>query len=239
MNRLINYYYEIRYRCLKAYWLCYSKFSNVHGLVLMYHHVSDQHFDTNDSCQHTISEFKKGIESLKKMGYRFVSISEALDIMRNKNDEKFAVVTFDDVSDDVYCNAYPILKHNNIPFTLFVTTNFINKVGFLSKYQLLEMDKDNLCTIGAHTVSHPMLRYSDDISYELKHSKNILEELLGHKVDYLAYPYGRQSSVSRKVQIIAKKSGYKCAFGTIQTPISDVSEKNMFYLPRVVLKNNF
>lgn len=84
-----------------------------------------------------------------------------------------------------------------------------------------------------------MLRYSDNISYELKHSKNILEELLGHKVDYLAYPYGRQSSVSRKVQTIAKKTGYKCAFGTIQTPISDVSEKNMFYLPRVVLKNNF
>ena len=50
----------------------------------------------------------------------------------------------------------------------------------------------------------------------------------------MAYPYGRQSSVSRKIIGQAKKAGYKCAFGTIQAPISRMSSKNIFYLPRVV-----
>ena len=71
---------------------------------------------------------------------------------------------------------------------------------------------------------------------ELKESKEILERLLGHPVDYLAYPFGRQSSISHKVMKQAEKAGYKCAFGTIDATINDLSSKSLYYLPRIVRK---
>ena len=202
----------------------------------MYHHVTDEYVDINESCRCTVSEFNNAILQTMAEGRCFVSVDKMLDIIKTKSREKFAVLTFDDVPDNFYTNAYPFLRKENIPFILFITTDFINKAGFLTKEQIFELDKDPLCTIGAHTISHPMLRNVTNSMYELSESKNILEKLLGHPVDFIAYPFGRQSSVSRRVMIEAEKSGYKCAFGTIQSPISEKSSKNLFYLPRIVRK---
>lgn len=231
-----NYYWEFRYRYRKWKWDNAVHDSIINGVALMYHHVSDEYVDTNDSCKCTVSEFKNAILQTKAEGRSFVSVEKMLDIIKTKSREEFAVLTFDDVPSNFYTNAYPFLKEENIPFILFITTDFINKVGFLTKEQLLELDRDSLCTIGAHTISHPMLRNVANSMYELSESKNILEKLLGHSVDYMAYPFGRQSSVSGRVMSEAEKSGYKCAFGTIQSPISEKSSKNLFYLPRIVRK---
>lgn len=231
-----NYYWEFRYRYRKWIWDRASRNSIINGVALMYHHVTDEYVDTNDSCRCTVSEFKNAILQTKEDGRCFVSVDKMLDIIKTKSREMFAVLTFDDVPNNFYTNAYPFLKQENIPFILFITTDFINKVGFLTKEQLLELDKDPLCTIGAHTISHPMLRNVTNSMYELCESKSILEKLLGHSVDYMAYPFGRQSSVSRRVMVEAEKIGYKCAFGTIQSLISDKSTKNLFYIPRIVKK---
>jgi len=231
-----NYYWEFRYRYRKWIWDRASYNSIINGVALMYHHVTDVHVDTNDSCRCTVSEFKNAILQTKAEGRSFVSVEKMLDIIKTKSREKFAVLTFDDVPNNFYTNAYPFLKEENIPFILFITIDFINKVGFLTKEQLLELDRDSLCTIGAHTVSHPMLRNMTNSMYELIESKNKLEKLLGHSVDYMAYPFGRQSSVSRRVMSEAKKSGYRCAFGTIQSLLSDESTKNLFYIPRMIKK---
>lgn len=236
MNRLVSFYYSIRYNSLKFFLDFLSKRSSVYGIVLMYHHVTDEHVDTNESCQHRISLFKDTLMRFKEDGYLFVSVEEALNLMSIKSIQKFVIVTFDDVPESMYHNAYPILKELDIPFVLFITTSFIDKQGYLSRSQIIELDNDPLCTIGAHTVTHPMLRTVDNSFEELRQSKCILETLIGHSVDFMAYPFGRQSSVSRRVMKQAKLAGYRCAFATIQSPISDISSKNLFFLPRLVIK---
>ena len=185
----------------------------------------------------TSKEFISTIQRLKKEGYQFVSIASALEIIKNKNRLKFAVVTFDDVPEDVYHNAYPYLNEHNIPFTLFVSQCYIDQPHFLTKDQIMEMDRNPLCTVGAHTLTHPFLRYSVNKGMELSESKRQLEELLGHEVLYMAYPYGKRQAVSHKIQRQAMRAGYRCAFGTINVPITDHTGKQLFYLPRVVIRN--
>lgn len=234
-ERIRNKFFDLQYERLRSKWLAGSDSSRINGLILMYHHVTDEHVNILESCQCKVDTFRRNLIELKNKGYLFCSVETALSLIREQSSQKFVVVTFDDVPDNVYTNAYPILKELDIPFILFMTTGYIDRPGYLSKKQLLEMDKDPLCTIGAHTLTHPQLRRVANSHEELSRSKVILEQLLGHSVEYLAYPFGRQSSISKGVIHQAEKIGYKCAFSTIQTPVNDISSKELFFLPRVVL----
>ena len=228
------YWDLLRYGFRKWSWDLAAKYSDIDGVALMFHNVTNEWVEADESCKCTVAQFINTLLQNKAEGRHFVSVEKMLSIIGSKTTEKFAVVTFDDVSDNFYTNAYPFLKQENIPFILFITTDFVGRPGFLSKEQLLELDKDDLCTIGAHTLTHPMLRNSEKMKEELTESKRLLEEMLGHSVVFMAYPYGRRSSVSRKVMREARNAGYKCAFGTIQSPISDKSSRNLFYIPRIV-----
>lgn len=237
-ERFRNKFFDLQYARLKKKWDKASAGSRLHGLVLMYHHVTDEHVDILESCQCTVDSFRVSLVKLKSEGYVFVSVESLLRLIETKSDKKFAVVTFDDVPDNFYYNAYPILKEMDIPFTLFMTVGFIDKESFLSKEQLLELDKDSLCTIGAHTMTHPQLRRVRNSYEEMSESKTSLEKILDHPINYLAYPFGRQSSISNKVMKEAKKIGFECAFGTIQSNVNDTSSKSLYFLPRVVGSND-
>jgi len=236
-ERVRNHFFDQQYRRLKSKWDKVSESSHINGLILMYHHVTNQHVDTLESCQCKVDDFKNGLTGVINKGYVFYSVADAIKLIEEKSDKKFAVVTFDDVPDNFYTNAYPILKSMGIPFTLFMTIDFIDQEGYLTKEQLLQLDKDDLCTIGAHTMTHPQLRRVRNSYQEMAQSKSELEALLGHEVHYLAYPYGRQSSISKKVMKQAPEIGFKCAFGTIQSPVNDLSSKSLFFLPRVVIRH--
>ncbi len=237
LKRLLSYYWNLRYYFLKWRWDSSLKYSTINGYALMFHHVTNENININDSCKCSPEEFRNVLLQTQNEGRIFVSVDRMLDIIHFKHSAKFAIVTFDDVPDNFYTNAYPVLKNYDIPFVLFITTEFIDKKGYLSMEQIVELDKDPLCTIGAHTMTHPMLRKVNNSREELVDSKKHLEEILGHQVNYLAYPFGRQSSVSRRIMKEAKQSGYLCAFGTIQSYITDTSSNNLFYIPRIVKKN--
>lgn len=219
--------------------LLYTKIWNLRlnsssmSYVLMYHEVRN---DTpTDSCHHTIEEFKNTIEKLEKQGIIFVPIDQLLPV-ENKCKMERCVITFDDVPESFYKNSYPILKKKNIPFTIFVSQRFIGEKGFLSKAQLMELSNNPLCTIGAHTLSHCMLRNVRNSKEEMLQSKIQLEKLLGKEINYLAYPFGKHSSISLKVRRQAKECGYKAAFGTIDAPITCFTSLFRYYLPRMVIR---
>jgi peptidoglycan/xylan/chitin deacetylase (PgdA/CDA1 family) len=57
---------------------------------------------------------------------------------------------------------------------------------------LKEVERSGLITIGAHTISHPVLRIEDDANsqYEISQSVSELSNLLNRKVEYFTYPNG-------------------------------------------------
>lgn len=234
--RKIRYYwFESQYRLLRKYWRRKEINSRIDGYAIVYHHVTDEDVETIPSCKCGVSKFEQTINQIQKEGRKIVAPNEAIQIIQKKSLEPFAIITFDDVPSNFLENAYPILVTHKTPFTLFITSDFMTKSGYLTEKQVVELSNDPLCTIGGHTVTHKKMRYNRDSFVELKESKERLENLIGKKIYCFAYPFGRQSTVSKRNVKEVKRAGYSCAFSTIDVKITDSSSRDLFFLPRVVI----
>lgn len=203
------------------------------GNVLMFHQVNDDQtkWETK-GCSITSVSFRNLITELKQADCSFSPISM---ILNHETDEKQIFITFDDASRDVFTNAAPVLLENNIPFLIFLTTSYIDKDGYLSQSMIHELLKSELCTIGSHTVTHPMMRYlnSDSAMAELIQSKAILENTFGNKVEYFAFPYGSVYACSAENVRQASAAGYKLSFSTMSSSLTNNSIQEGKFLPRI------
>lgn len=68
-------------------------------------------------------------------------------------------------------------------------------------------------TFASHTASHPLLTFEEDgrVRDELMRSREVLERVLGQKIQALAYPNGDYDS---RICEHARDAGYECAFTT-------------------------
>jgi peptidoglycan/xylan/chitin deacetylase (PgdA/CDA1 family) len=69
-------------------------------------------------------------------------------------------------------------------------------------------------TIGAHTLTHPVLSQApvEVAQSEIVESRAVLESALGQKIWAFAYPFGDSGSVTPETVVMAKQAGYECAF---------------------------
>ncbi len=192
------------------------------GCILMLHRVVAHRSDgENRELEITPDFLEQTIKEYKQKDWRFVSIDEVSEILeKGKVDKPFVCITFDDGYRDNYTDALPILKKEQVPFTVYVTTGFIdNKQSMwwypnerlgLSRDELLYLAAEQLCTIGAHTITHPKLENLSvqEQRVEIKQSKQDLECLLGHSVDYFSYPHG---SYNEDTIGIIKECGFRTA----------------------------
>jgi len=81
--------------------------------------------------------------------------------------------------------------------------------------QILELSKSSLVEIGAHTLTHPILKNEtkDNAKLEIKNSIDELSDILGSKIKYFAYPNGipNMDFTEREVKIL-EDCGIKLAF---------------------------
>jgi len=96
---------------------------------------------------------------------------------------------------------------------------FVEDTALSSRF--LALDRSGLqqlaasgMTIGAHTVSHPILAHaSDDLAWqEISESKTDLEKALGLPVWAFGYPFGNAATVTRRDLELAERAGFRCAF---------------------------
>lgn len=142
-------------------------------------------------------------------------------------------ISFDDGYESVYKLAYPVLKRLNIPFTIFITYDFLDKVGYLTREQLMVLKNDSLCTIGCHTISHSMLRYDINAKREIEKSKELLENEIKQGISVFAYPYGSIYACSSKNILEAKSAGFSMAFSAVDGVINTYTKQKRFFLPRI------
>lgn len=88
-------------------------------------------------------------------------------------------------------------------------------------------------TIGAHTLSHPILaEQSDELaSSEIAHCRKAMETFLGKPVWVVAYPFGDPDSVGDRECRLAEVAGYECAFVNVGGALRRASYR--FSLPRI------
>lgn len=87
------------------------------------------------------------------------------------------------------------------------------RFGLMTLSELRELVSAGM-TIGAHTLSHPMLSQlpQELARAEITQSRDCLEAALQQRIWALAYPFGDPESVTPQVLAMAKEAGYTAAF---------------------------
>ena len=207
--------------------IIYKSFFNLkknNGLrALAYHSIVSK--KSKDIWSLDLELFKEHISFFKT-----INVISADTILYNKINNGI-IITFDDGQKDNFETAAPLLIDNNIPFTIFVVTDFIkeNNNKFIDVVELKKLSENQLVTIGSHSKSHPRLTQCSDIDLkkEIFDSKKYLEDVLGKEVDKFAYPHG---IYNQRVVDQVKIANYKLAFSSHYDVIKPINNK--FYLNR-------
>lgn len=191
-------------------------------LVLCYHAISSA---WPAEVAVTPVHFARQIEVLKERGYRGVTFGS---IARGEEADKVVAVTFDDAYRSVVEHALPVLNRLGMPATVFVPTDYVGRdliswarlgrwVGTGYEDELKPMSWEEVRAlsgagweIGSHTKSHPNLtRIPDEqLSTELRDSRQKCEEQIGKPCRSLAFPFGDHDD---RVVSAAERAGYSAA----------------------------
>ena len=108
--------------------------------------------------------------------------------------------------------------------------------------ELAQIAADPLCTIGAHTVNHVMLKKlatDQAVRAEMNMSRSVIEAALGTRPQHLAYPVGDPTSAGPREFRIATELGFKTAVTTRPGVLFPEHREHLTALPRVSLNGNF
>lgn len=211
--------------------------------ILMYHGINeaqnDRHpyFQTNTS----VSAFRMQMQMLADMGYRGVSMENAPHFSSGEAAQR-VVITFDDGYADFYDEALPILARHGFTATVYVISGLTgnqrltkNGKSFMSWGEVRELSRYGV-QVGSHTVTHGHLSGASDLqlNYELRASKEAIEDQIGRPVDSFSYPYAfpeHDKQYIKRVRECLHTYGYKNAVSTIVGSANNATDP--FLLPRL------
>lgn len=209
--------------------------------VIMYHRFGEEDYPSTNT---RLSQLDEHIAELTNGEYNVLPLNEL--VSRLKSHEGFPVqsvgVSIDDAYLSVYTEAWPRFKKAEIPFTVFVATDPVDRgySHYMTWDQIRKMAADPLVTIGSQTASH--LHMIDSTAAQnaadLALSNQRFQAELGFVPKLIAYPYGEFST---PVIDVVKKAGFIAGFGQqsgafgINTDISD----ELYRLPRFALNETY
>lgn len=182
--------------------------------------------------------FEKELQYLQDNKYSVISFGALVDHLLENTPlpSKPVVITFDDGWETQYAYAFPLLIKYKDTATFFVYTNAIGQKNFMTWQQIKNLDTAGM-TIGSHTKSHPYLAKilnKQKLTEEIAGSKKIIEEKLGEKVDFFAYPFGHYND---QVIAVVKEAGYKAARSFYRGAYN--TKEDLFTLKVISANNNF
>lgn len=200
-----------------AVWYAAAAVLNLrHIPIFMYHSINDEPIGSEEQLSVRVDDFESQLRYLRERGYESVFVK---DMPKYDYEQRLVAVTFDDGYEDVYTNAFPLLKKYEIKATLFMPTSLIGEEGYLDEDQLREMQNSGYVDVESHTVSHEDLSRlsTDEIENEFRESKRTLEDILDKTVNVIAYPGGY---VNSDVEEIAGKYFDKAVLAKSQDDFS-------------------
>jgi peptidoglycan/xylan/chitin deacetylase (PgdA/CDA1 family) len=153
-----------------------------------------------------------------------------------------AALTFDDGYAALHEHAFPELLRHRLPATVFLVADTLTERGHevdwvddappsppgtLSAEQILEMH-DGGVAFGSHSFAHEDLTTLGEAECEqdLRASREVIQDVLGAPVTYLAYPRGRHNE---RVRRCARRAGFTHGF----TLPESAERPGEFSIPRV------
>jgi peptidoglycan/xylan/chitin deacetylase (PgdA/CDA1 family) len=101
--------------------------------------------------------------------------------------------------------------------------------------EIAELARDPLVTIGAHTMSHPVLSRlrDEDALAEMRASRIAIEDRLHRSVTHLAYPHGDKVAVGEREHRLASAAGFATAVTTRPAHLQPWHANAPHALPRI------
>ena len=186
----------------------FNRASKKRGLrALKYHSITDSK-SPNDLWTLNKDFFKEHLEYIKGTKRRVYSLEE----IEKDLPADGIVITFDDGYEDNLIVAAPILYEFEMPFSIFIITDYVKKSNnYLNEVLLKELSNNPLVSIGSHSKSHAKLTNCSlgEVKREIRDSKSYLEDLLGERVTAFSYPHGKFNSLVKNEVL---EAGYSLAF---------------------------
>lgn len=209
---------------------------NASAVVLMYHRFGEEDLPTTSI---RIDQFEAHLAELKSGGYQVLPLQRIVAALRDRKPlpDRAVAITIDDAYRSVYLEAWPRLRAAGFPFTLFVSTDVIQRGGgdYMSWNEIRELARGGV-EIGNQTASHPHLPTLplDKARDDIRAANARIEAEIGQKPTLLAYPYGEYSTAIRD---IVAAEGFHAAFG--QHSGVAHSQIDRHQLPRFPLNENY
>jgi biofilm PGA synthesis lipoprotein PgaB len=167
---------------------------------LMYHHFGVERYPSTNI---RLGQFEQQLQYIADNGFQVLPLMTVLETLQSGKPlpDKTVVITMDDAYKSVYTQAYPRLKKRGWPFTVFVSTDYIDKhySNYMNWDEMREMQTHG-ASFGNHSRSHVHLirRLADEdetqwrqrVSADIRSAQQRLTEELNQVVKVIAYPYG-------------------------------------------------
>jgi len=202
--------------------------------ILLYHHVSDD--QAGNRYYVPVATFEQQMQWLHDHGYTAITISQLVDVLLKGGPlpARPVVITFDDGNEDVYKNAFPILKRLGYPATSYIIVTWIGAQNVVTMDELKDLISAGW-EIGSHTMTHiDLTKDHSALNYELAQSRSTLEKDLGVKVNTVAYPFGAFDPT-----VAAKTSAYGYLAGLGLGTSYNQSMSTLFYLSRMEVESSY
>ncbi|MEX2175330.1 MAG: polysaccharide deacetylase family protein [Pirellulaceae bacterium] len=220
--------------------LCGPRETEAFG-ILMYHRICEPIAGrAQPTWNVSPARFEQQLEGLLRRGFEAWPLREVLAHRRDGRPipRKAFVITFDDVYENVYLNAYPVLRRLELPATLFLATAYLDStrpfpsddwseagrgnVPYttwqpITTDECREMHKSGLIELAAHTHTHADFRgQPHELVADLRKCQRVLRERFGVERATFAFPYGNKNDgfASGELSAAAEEAGMLCALTT-------------------------
>jgi peptidoglycan/xylan/chitin deacetylase (PgdA/CDA1 family) len=185
-----------------------------YATILLYHRVGE---DAYPATSITASAFGDQMTWLADHDYRVIPLSKVVAAVAagQAPPPHSVVITFDDTYRSIYDVAAPILAAHHYPYTLFVYTEAMEAryPDFMTWEELRELAEQPGVEIGnhghhhAHLIQpHGQILPPEQLRGDVTTAQALIEERLGVRPAYYAFPYGEYTD---EAQAVVRDAGYR------------------------------
>lgn len=170
----------------------------------------------------TLARFEAQMALLHAEGYRALTMAEVVDYLKGgAYPEKVVAIHFDDGWKSAQM-ALPVLRRYGFAASFWIIAGLGGPDSpHMGRDEIAALEAEPLFEVESHTLTHPWEdgdtlvdwaagrragKSGEDAAFELTESRRLLEERLGRRIRYLAWPRGRYDA---GLMAMAQNAGYE------------------------------
>ncbi len=192
--------YHVLCCCLVVLFVSWT-WQTTFGLDQSHHHFGVTAYtyysvDDTNNPDSSISKphFSSHLSDIRNNGYKALSAEEVFEQLQNHHTSRAGqiLLTFEGGYQNFYDQAWPILKDNNYPVTIFIPVDNVGAPDYMDWDTLKDLSKNNNVTLGINGCSYiSLINLSENELRDcINRSIGNFQDNMGYRPRYFSVPYG-------------------------------------------------